>query len=158
MKQDTSKRSSAGFAAIFIFGVALAAANLSGAEGSDISFTAKPEHAILFVIDALSYKSFDRIDLPVLKKLIRSGTSVVLWGADIKKGVRIPYAEQIDPRIAHSGVGKADIAPKAEAAKKDFYDIGRFTEWPKFKTMDELIRQNGQALETLRKLAAETGG
>lgn len=399
MKRITSKRSSIGFTALFFLGLASAAGHPPGAEGLNVRFSAKPDHAILFVIDGLSYKAFDRVDLPVLKKMIATGafveqdflppaahphsgpyaklhtcsipnpimmagtifitentkylsgqffpdrttafcvntldyqtlnthyhysfqkngedgepvemallfmeagrpaftrihlqdtgyagfqtrdakadaawrqniwaegspyrkklreadallgrlidglqeigllektvlvvlgdhgqadtgghplqawdpsvTSIVLWGAGVRTGVRIPYAEQIDvvptvctlmgvkppetslgrviaealadeslpvapqpmlirkmneqfqefnriaadiaARIDKTGAGKTDIAGKVETAKKNFYDIGRFTEWPRFKTVDELIGQNGRALETLRRLAA----
>ena len=76
MKQNISKRSTAGLAAVLFLTVALTTVPLSGNEGFDIRFAAKPEHAILFVIDGLSYKAFDRVDLPVLKKLIRTGVFV----------------------------------------------------------------------------------
>jgi hypothetical protein len=41
-----------------------------------ISFAEKPEHAIIFVIDGLSYKVWDRIELPTLKKMAEIGALV----------------------------------------------------------------------------------
>jgi hypothetical protein len=39
-------------------------------------FAAKPAHAVLFVIDGLSYKTWDKVGLPTLKDMIGSGTLV----------------------------------------------------------------------------------
>lgn len=55
----------------FAFGPAAAAA-----DSFDIRFADKPEHVILYIIDGLSYKTWDRLDLPVLKKLINGGVLV----------------------------------------------------------------------------------
>ena len=36
--------------------------------------------------------------------------------------------------------------------KQSFYDIHRFTEWPRFKTREELMAQNARALSGLNEL------
>jgi arylsulfatase A-like enzyme len=41
-----------------------------------------------------------------------------------------------------------------DAVKQDFYDIGRFTEWPRFKNLDELYGNNRNALNNLQTLKA----
>ena len=135
-------------------------------------------------------------------------TTVVLWGAGIKKGVRIPYSEQIDivPTISAlmgvepPGTSQGRIISEAlshykgdlpegkmlfkkmleqfkEYRKKkaqaigvlenssssqvgrlysemnnidqNFYDIHRFLEWPRFKTVEELFENNSKALDEL---------
>jgi len=40
------------------------------------AFSDKPEHAILLIIDGLSYKVWDRLNLPVLTKMIQGGALV----------------------------------------------------------------------------------
>lgn len=39
-------------------------------------FARKPAHAVLFVIDGLSYKAWDRVELPTLDEMIKTGTLV----------------------------------------------------------------------------------
>ncbi|MFA6471907.1 MAG: sulfatase-like hydrolase/transferase, partial [Candidatus Latescibacterota bacterium] len=46
------------------------------AEPFDASFSENPEHAVLFVIDGLSYKVWEKLNLPVMKKMIAGGTLV----------------------------------------------------------------------------------
>jgi hypothetical protein len=46
------------------------------AELPAVKFAAKPAHAVLFVIDGLSYKTWDKIDLPILGGMIKTGTLV----------------------------------------------------------------------------------
>ncbi len=41
-----------------------------------VQFATKPDHVILYIIDGLSYKTWGRIELPVLKKMIDSGVLV----------------------------------------------------------------------------------
>ncbi|HOI45418.1 MAG TPA: sulfatase-like hydrolase/transferase [Candidatus Aminicenantes bacterium] len=138
-------------------------------------------------------------------------TTMVLWGAGIKKGDRTPYAELIDvvPTICElMGVPapatsqgrvlfealegcEARVSPRPEiqktmngqfieyrkitasisllleempvslqwrffrrynSFKQSFYDIHRFTEWPRFKTREELMAQNARALSGLNEL------
>lgn len=141
-------------------------------------------------------------------------TSILLWGAGIKKGVRIPYSEHIDvvpticelmgkepPEtcqgriIAEAIAGyKGEIPPRkkrievmleqfldyrkktAEAChilentaasppsrffrdlnhiRQDFYDIHRFAEWPRFRTLDKLLAHNRDVLSHLDVLLDE---
>ena len=42
----------------------------------DVKFTNKPEHIVLFIIDGLSYKVWDKMDLPVLETMIKNGALV----------------------------------------------------------------------------------
>jgi len=42
----------------------------------DVSFAEKPEHAVLFIIDGLSYKVTDKMELPTLQKMIRTGAYI----------------------------------------------------------------------------------
>lgn len=142
-------------------------------------------------------------------------TTTVLWGAGIKKGVVIPYAELIDvvPTVcelmevelpktsrgrtiveALSGYG-GDIPPRnmfikemldqfvsyrkkmAEARyavekitsgkqgflftqlnrqiSRNFYDINRFTEWPQFDSIEELLENNRETMKKLETLLLE---
>lgn len=64
------------------------------AEPFTARFATKPEHAILIIIDGLSYKVWDRMDLPILKKMIAGGALVeknyLPPAADPRKGA---YAE-----------------------------------------------------------------
>lgn len=59
------------------------------------SGTAKPAHAIILIIDGLSYKAVDRLDLKNLKSLIAGGTyyqkSYNILPADPKEGEWIKY-------------------------------------------------------------------
>jgi hypothetical protein len=41
-----------------------------------VTYTDKPEHAMLVIIDGFSYKAFDRFKLPVLSRMAASGTFV----------------------------------------------------------------------------------
>jgi len=55
----------------------MAAPGFAAAAGPfDVRFAEKPEHVILYIIDGLSYKTWDRLDLPVLKKMISGGVLV----------------------------------------------------------------------------------
>ena len=49
---------------------------LLNAQDGKPSFASKPEHAILFVIDGLSYKAWDKLSVPTLRKLAREGALV----------------------------------------------------------------------------------
>jgi hypothetical protein len=42
----------------------------------DVHFANKPEHAVLFIIDGLSYKVWDKMELPVLEAMIKNGALV----------------------------------------------------------------------------------
>jgi hypothetical protein len=44
---------------------------------------------------------------------------------------------------------------RLDGVKQEFYDIGRFTEWPKFKNLDELYAGNRDALTKLQNLRAD---
>ena len=44
---------------------------------------------------------------------------------------------------------------RLDAIKQDFYDIGRFTEWTKFKNLEELYVNNRGALTSLQKLRSD---
>jgi hypothetical protein len=44
---------------------------------------------------------------------------------------------------------------RLDMIKQNFYDIYRFTEWPKFKTIDELLANNRTEFERLQKLMIE---
>jgi hypothetical protein len=141
-------------------------------------------------------------------------TTVVFWGAGIKKGVRIPYSEQIDivpticrlldvdpPKTCQGQViteallnygekrgprkmlmkrmieqfqeyrsqeaeasfllaklesqGSSRISllyQDHEGIRKNFYDISRFMEWKKFASMEDLLKNNQNALDRLRTL------
>jgi hypothetical protein len=46
------------------------------ADPFSVPFDEKPEHAVLIVIDGLSYKAWDKMELPVLDKMIETGTLV----------------------------------------------------------------------------------
>ncbi len=41
-----------------------------------VKFAAKPAHAVLFVIDGLSYKTWDKMELPTLGEMVKDGTLV----------------------------------------------------------------------------------
>ena len=41
-----------------------------------VSFSEKPEHAVLFVIDGLSYKIREKMELPVLNNMVKNGALV----------------------------------------------------------------------------------
>ncbi len=141
-------------------------------------------------------------------------TSIVLWGAGVKKGVKIPYSEHIDVvpticalmeteppgtcqgRVMADALSrfKGEILPRkqnlkdmleqfeeyrnkeAQASlalastvsgqlarfyrdfnriKKDFYDIDKFSEWPRFKTVEELLINNREVLDRLDRLLEE---
>ena len=59
---------------VSIFIVAMPA--LMHAQAGKPSFNSKPEHAILFVIDGLSYKVWDKLSIPTLRKLAGEGVLV----------------------------------------------------------------------------------
>lgn len=140
-------------------------------------------------------------------------TSILLWGAGVKKSVKIPYAEHIDvapticalmeieppqtcqgriiaealshfhgeitPREMHlkklieqfaeyqkSEAVALNILIKIESnrsrwyrefnnIKQNFYDIHRFSEWPRFKTIKELLEYNQKALNQLHAFLDE---
>jgi hypothetical protein len=42
----------------------------------NVKFAQKPEHAVLFIIDGLSYKVWDKLELPILTKMIAGGALV----------------------------------------------------------------------------------
>jgi hypothetical protein len=44
---------------------------------------------------------------------------------------------------------------RLEGVKQEFYDIGRFTEWPRFKDLEELYTNNRTALTKLQNLRAD---
>jgi len=46
------------------------------ADPFEVSFGAEPEHAVLFVIDGLSYKVWEKMELPTLEKMVRTGALV----------------------------------------------------------------------------------
>jgi len=139
-------------------------------------------------------------------------TTMVLWGAGIKPGAVLEYAELIDvaptvcalmgvapPSTAIGRVlGEVFLSPRAgqagqpslfikelneqfrafrvmdreaawlmekapefdrgklfsrlNAIRQGFYDIHRFSEWPRFRTIEELMRQNTAALERMTDL------
>ncbi|MBN1295109.1 MAG: alkaline phosphatase family protein [Candidatus Latescibacteria bacterium] len=142
-------------------------------------------------------------------------TSIVLWGAGFKKGVRIPYSEQID--VAPTVCALMEVTPPetcrgrliAEALetydgeslprkmlikelldqfidyrrkmteamyaveripagnqavlftrlsrgiRQNFYDIERFSEWPRFDSLDELVQHNSKVLKNLDIVLSE---
>ncbi len=142
-------------------------------------------------------------------------TTTVLWGAGIKKGVRIPYSELIDivPTICwlmrvkppKTCLGRAiaeglegypepfpprkllmkellyqimdyrkrmtDAMYKVEnlssprrgflftrlsrEIRENFYGIERFSEWPRFNTLDELVEHNRKVMERLNTIIEE---
>jgi hypothetical protein len=47
---------------------------------------------------------------------------------------------------------------RLDMIKQNFYDIYRFTEWPKFKTIEQLIANNSTQLHRLQKLLADVKG
>jgi len=150
-----------------------------------------------------------------LEYLDSSITTVVMWGAGIKKGVRIPYAEHIDivptvctlmdvnPPVTSQGrvIGEAlarfkGIAPPRKATQKElnellieyrkkvseagfrleslssgkqgylfsrlnsgvrdeFYDIGKFSEWSRFQSLDELLAHDRGVMKVLDEILGE---
>ena len=142
-------------------------------------------------------------------------TSIVLWGSGIRKGVRLPYSEQIDvtPTVCklmnvdppETSRGRVIVEalkdfsgtapPRKELIKEllgqfveyrkkmtdamytvermssgkrgllftrlsrgvseNFYDIERFSAWPRFDSLDELVENNRQVLENLDTIAKE---
>jgi Sulfatase len=59
--------------------VSLAALAFAGSAGLEaalprVKFATKPAHAVLVVVDGLSYKAWEKMDLPVLEEMIPSGT------------------------------------------------------------------------------------
>ena len=142
-------------------------------------------------------------------------TTIVLWGAGIKKGVKLPYSEQIDvvpticelmdvepPETSRGRViAKAltnftnEIPPRkkniielnellieyrkkmADTAfmlekmssgnqgnlfsrlnrevRERFYDINKFSEWPRFKTIEELLENNHDVMKNLDEIMDE---
>jgi hypothetical protein len=44
---------------------------------------------------------------------------------------------------------------RIDMIKQNFYDIYRFTEWPRFKTIEQLIANNRTEFERLQKLMIE---
>lgn len=62
--------------AILCFCMAVTAVSTAADGSCDVQFSGKPDHAVLFVVDGLSYKVWDRLDLPVLKKMISGGALV----------------------------------------------------------------------------------
>lgn len=141
-------------------------------------------------------------------------TSIILWGAGIKKGEKIPYSEHIDvaPTIcsllqteppetcqgrviaealsgfkgmtpprkqnlkelieqseeylkseaeASLALGSSAISERARLyrdlnrIKQDFYDIHKFSEWPRFKTIENLLDNNNRVLDRLQILLDE---
>jgi hypothetical protein len=47
---------------------------------------------------------------------------------------------------------------RIDMIKQNFYDIYRFTEWPRFKTIEELLANNRPELGRLQNLAEEIQG
>ncbi|MBA7482659.1 hypothetical protein ES707_18153 [subsurface metagenome] len=150
-----------------------------------------------------------------LEYLDSSITSIVLWGAGIKKGVKIPYSEQIDvvPTICElmdveppeTSQGRIiaeafinftkKITPRRKNIKElnellieyrkkmsetaymlekmtsgnqgnlfsklnreireRFYDINRFSEWPRFQTVEELLENNRNVMKNLDEIMDE---
>jgi len=142
-------------------------------------------------------------------------TTVVLWGAGIESGVRVPYAELIDivpticmlmdVEVPETCIGRpiveavaghegplpprqyhirtmldqfAEYRTKLTGAKslvesvdsgiraryftlldrrieQDFFDITKFTEWTRFRSLEELLDHNGEVLNRLDGLLAE---
>ena len=50
--------------------------NPAVADPFTVTFSRQPEHAILFIIDGLSYKVWDKMELPILGKMIDNGVLV----------------------------------------------------------------------------------
>jgi hypothetical protein len=66
----------------------------AAADPFSIQFAAKPEHVILYIIDGLSFKTWARTDLPILKKMIDSGALVEKsYLPPSEHPVQGPYAE-----------------------------------------------------------------
>ena len=142
-------------------------------------------------------------------------TSMVLWGAGIKRGIRLPYSEHIDvtpticelmhvePPVTCRGriitealAGWSGPVPPRKTLIKEmlgqfvayrrkmvdteyllervqsnkqglmfarlnggireqFYGIDKFSEWPRFNSIEELLEQNATTLENLDKLTDE---
>ncbi len=62
----------------------------------------------------------------------------------------------LDAFLAHTeGTGKGWNYSRLNNIARNFYGIERFIEWPRFKTVEELVEQNGQALENLKKFSGE---
>lgn len=53
---------------------ALLTTSLMGLAPRAVRAAGKAEHAVIFIIDGLSYKAVDRLNLPSLRKLISTGT------------------------------------------------------------------------------------
>jgi hypothetical protein len=138
-------------------------------------------------------------------------TTMVLWGAGVRSGAKIPYAEHIDvsPTICalmgvntpkssqgrvitgalsgFNGVAepqayrirelnegfseyrklvaeatcalqhltslrRGSLHYRLDRIRQNFYDMNRFTEWPRFRTVEELLANNRAELERLREL------
>jgi len=59
-----------------------------------VPFAPKPDHVILYIIDGLSYKTWERVNLPVLKKMIDNGVLVEQnYLPPSEHPVQGPYAE-----------------------------------------------------------------
>lgn len=75
--QDKPATLLASFGLTLLLGVFSSAGTVGAASDIfNILFAAKPDHVILYIIDGLSYKTWARTDLPVLKKLIENGALV----------------------------------------------------------------------------------
>jgi len=44
---------------------------------------------------------------------------------------------------------------RLDQIKQGFYDIGRFTDWPRFKNLEDLYSNNRSALTSLQNLRAK---
>jgi hypothetical protein len=66
----------------------------AAADPFSVQFAAKPEYVILYIIDGLSFKTWTRTDLPILKKMIDSGALVEKsYLPPSEHPVQGPYAE-----------------------------------------------------------------
>ena len=88
-----------GLWAFVVAAALLAAPSFAGTEEAAgdlfrIPFAAKPDHVVLYIIDGLSYKTWARTDLPILKKLIQNGAFVEQsFLPPSEHPVQGPYAE-----------------------------------------------------------------
>lgn len=63
---------------------------------------------------------------------------------------------ELDVALARSeSPAKGWLYGRLNAIVRNFYGVERFVEWPRFKTVEELVEQNGRALNDLRALSAQ---
>jgi len=102
------------------------------------------------------------LGVPIMGALAAKPASPAVPRARLQETMNIQFRDfrvlkaDLDAFLAHTeGTAKGWNYSRLNNIVRNFYGIERFIEWPRFKTVEELVEQNGRALENLKKFSGE---